>query len=188
MTAPLRRLGSVELPVAGVWKVDAGHAEVGFSGRHFMLTKVRGRFTGIDATVVIDDDPAGSVVEATIDMASVDSGDRTRDDHLRSIDFFDVSNWPHAHYRSTDVDWEGMQGRMIGDLTIRNVTHPLALDVEFLGGVRDPWDNERAVFSAAGKIDREDWGLTWNMALETGGVLVSREIHLEFHLELVRQG
>ncbi|MGH8926228.1 MAG: YceI family protein [Acidimicrobiia bacterium] len=187
-SALLRRLGNAEVPVAGTWKVDAGHAEVGFWGRHFMLTKVRGRFTGVDATVVIADDPAASTVEATIDMTSVVSGDHTRDDHLRSADFFDVVNWPQARFRSSRVTWESDQGTMTGDLTIRNVTHPLTLEIEFVGGIRDPWDQDRSVFSATGTINREDWDLTWNMALEAGGLLVSNEVHLELHVELIRQG
>lgn len=185
--APLRTLDSVDLPVEGVWKVDPGHAEVGFWGRHFMLTKVRGRFTGVDATVVIAADPADSTVEAVIDMASVDSGDRTRDDHLRSEDFFDVANWPTASFRSTAVTWNGRKGTVTGDLTTRGVTRPVTLDVGFVGAVVDPWGNDRAVFSATGTIDREDWGLTWNMALEAGGFLVSKEVQLELHVELIRQ-
>lgn len=184
---PLRRLGSLDLPVVGVWKVDPGHAEVGFWGRHFMLTKVRGRFTVVDATVVIADVPAESTVQATIDMRSVNSGDQTRDDHLRSGDFFDTANWPTAQYQSTKVTWDGSKGTLTGDLKIRDVSHPVTFDVEFLGAVRDPWGKDRAVFSATGSIDREDWGLTWNMALETGGLLVSKEVQIEIHVELVRQ-
>lgn len=185
--SPLRTLGSVAVPVAGTWKADPGHTEVGFWGRHFMLTKVRGRFTDLDATVVIAADPVESKVEATIGMASVESGDAARDDHLRSEDFFDVDNWPEAHFESTAVNWTGVGGTMVGDLTIRDVTHSVTLDVEFLGAVRDPWDNDRAVFAATGEINRENWDLTWNMALETGGVLVSKTIHLEFQIELIRQ-
>lgn len=185
--APLRKFGSVEVPIEGLWKVDPGHAEVGFWGRHFMLTKVRGRFTGVDATVVIATDPADSTVEATIDMASVDSGDETRDNHLRSSDLFDVANWPIATFRSTNVVWNQSRGVLTGDLTIRGVTHPVTLDVEFLGAVADPWGNDRAVMTATGSIDREHWGLTWNVALETGGILVSKEIQLELHVELVRE-
>ncbi len=185
--APLRPLGNADGPVAGTWKVDPGHAEVGFWGRHFMLTKVRGRFTGIDATVVIAEDPVDSTVEAIIDMASVDSGDRTRDNHLRSSDFFDVANWPNAHYRSTEVRWEGDRGTVTGNLTVRDVTQPLTLEVEFEGGIRDPWEQDRAVFLATATINREDWDLTWNMALEAGGLLVSKDVHLELHVELIRQ-
>lgn len=152
-----------------------------------MLTKVRGRFTGVDATVFIATDPADSTVEATIDMTSVDSGDQTRDDHLRSDDFFDVADWPYARFRSTSVTWYESKGTMTGDLTIRDVTYPVTLDVEFLGAIVDPWGNDRAVFSATGAIDRENWDLNWNMALETGGLLVSKEIQLELHVELIRE-
>lgn len=180
-------VGAGEVPVEGVWKIDPGHAEVGFWGRHFMLTKVRGRFTGVDATVVIADEPAGSTVEATIDMSSVDSGDRTRDDHLRSPDFFDVANWPTARFRSTEVTRKGSRGTLTGELTVRDVTRSLTFEVDLVGVLTDPWDNDRAVFSASTTINREDWGLTWNMALETGGVLVSKEVHLELNVELIRQ-
>lgn len=175
------------LPAPGRWKLDPGHADIGFWGRHFMLTKVRGRFTRVDATVVIDEDPTRSTVEAVIEMASVASGDQTRDDHLRSPDFFGVSSWPTAHFRSTEVVWDGVWGTIVGGLTIRDVTRPLALTVEFIGGLLDPWGNDRAVFSATGTLNREDWDLTWNMALDTGGLLVSKEVHLELHVELIRE-
>ncbi|MFI7019399.1 YceI family protein [Streptomyces sp. NPDC050164] len=186
-TTPTRVVDGVELPAAGAWKVDPGHAEVGFVGRHFMLTKVRGRFTGVDATVRIGDRPEDSRVTAVIDMASVDSGDRTRDDHLRSGDFFDVEKHPKATFESTSVAWDGKSGKMDGDLTIKGVTRPVSLAVDYLGYARDPWGNDRAVFSAHGKIDREDWGLTWNMALETGGILVSKEIELSLEIEAIRE-
>lgn len=186
-STPLRAIDGVELPGPGRWDVDAGHAEVGFWGRHFMITKVRGRFTGVDASVVIAEEPEDSLVEATIDMTSVDSGDQTRDDHLRSPDFFDVERWPTAHFRSTEISWSGTEGTLLADLTIRDVTQPVTLEVRFLGAVRDPWGHDRAVFEATGSIDREDWDLTWNMPLEQGGLLVSKEIQLELHVELIRQ-
>lgn len=185
--APVRSIDGVELPVAGVWKLDPGHAEVGFWGRHLKFTKVRGRFTGVDATVRIGAQPEDSFIEATIEMATVDSGDQTRDDHLRSADFFDVAEWPTARFRSTNISWERTRGVMVGDLTIRDVTHPITLTVEFLGAIRDPWENDRAIFEATGAIDREDWDLTWNMVLESGGLLVSKEVAIEFHVELIRQ-
>ena len=122
-----------------------------------------------------------------IDMTSVSSGDQARDDHLRSGDFFDVEQHPTATFRSTGVAADGREGKVFGDLTIKGVTRAVVLDVEFLGSARDPWDNERAVFSAAAKINREDWGLTWNMVLEAGGLLVSKEIRLEIEVELIRQ-
>ncbi|MGW7408994.1 YceI family protein [Streptomyces sp. NPDC054833] len=186
-TTPTRLVDGVELPAAGTWKVDPGHAEVGFMGRHFMLTKVRGRFTGVDATVRIGERPEDSRVTAVIDMASVESGDRTRDDHLRSGDFFDTEKHPQAVFESTSVTWNGKSGTLDGNLTIKGVTHPVSLDVDYLGYARDPWGGDRTVFSASGKINREDWGLTWNMALETGGILVSKEIELSLEIEAVRE-
>jgi len=182
-----RVLEGIELPAAGTWAVDPGHAEVGFIGRHFGLTKVRGRFTGVDGTVTISDRPADSHVEVTIDMATVTSGNDTRDDHLRSSDFFDVEPHPIATFRSKVVNVDGTSGTVDGELTIKDVTRPVRLHVDYLGHAADPWGNERAVFSATGKLNREDWGLTWNMLLDTGGLLVSKEITLELEVELIRQ-
>ncbi len=186
-TSATRTIDGVELPSPGIWRLDPGHAEIGFIGRHFMLTKVRGRFVGIDATITVGDRPEDSTIEAKIDMSSVASGDEARDDHLRSADFFDVENWPTATFRSTSVTWHGTRGVMTGDLTIKDVTRPVTLDLEYLGHALDPWGNDRAVFDAAGKINREDWGLTWNLVLDTGGVVVSKEISLELHVELIRE-
>ena len=174
-----------DLPAAGRWTVDPGHADVGFVGRHFGLTKIRGRFTGVDGTIVLAEDLDASTVDVTIDMASVNSGDRTRDDHLRSADLFDVERFPTATFRSTRVAVAGTEGVVCGDLTIKDVTRPVALQVEYVGGALDPWGGHRAVFSAAATINREDWGLTWNMVLEAGGLLVSKEIRLEIEVELI---
>ncbi|NNC41788.1 MAG: polyisoprenoid-binding protein [Acidimicrobiia bacterium] len=185
-TTAVRTVDGIELPASGVWKVDPGHAEIGFVGRHLMLTKVRGRFTGVDATVTIGDNPNDTNIEAVIDMASVESGDTARDDHLKSPDFFDVQEWSRATFRSTDVDWAGTKGIMKGELTIKGIKNELTLDVEYLGYARDPWDNDRAVFSASGVINRDDWDLSWNMPLDTGGLLVSREITLDLQVELIR--
>jgi polyisoprenoid-binding protein YceI len=186
-SAATRVLGGVELPAAGLWKVDPGHAEVAFVGRHFLLTKVRGRFTGVDAEVHIGADPASTKVTVTIDMASVTSGDDTRDNHLRSGDLFDIASYPTAAFRSTAVRWDGTSGTMEGDLTIKGVTRPVTLTVSYLGYAEDPWGTDRAVFSARGRINREDWGVTWNMPLARGGLLVSTEIDLELEVELIRQ-
>lgn len=186
-TSPTRQVGGVELPQPGTWTVDPGHAEIGFVGRHLMFTKVRGRFVDVDATVEIGRRVEDTRVEAIIQMASVDSGDATRDDHLRSGDLFDVENHPTATFESTSLKWEDRSGTLTGDLTIKGITRPVALEVAFVGAAVDPWDNQRAVFDATGRVNREDWGITWNMALETGGVLVSKEIDLVLHVELVRQ-
>jgi polyisoprenoid-binding protein YceI len=181
-----RTLDGIDLPSPGVWEIDPGHADVAFIGRHFMLAKVRGRFTGVSGAIAVADDPTESRLDVTIDMASVDSGDRARDDHLRSADFFDVENHPVATFRSTAITRSGTSGTVTGDLTIRDVTRPLTLQVEYLGHVRDPWGADRAVFSAHATLNREDWGLTWNMVLESGGLVVSKEIRLEIEVEAVR--
>jgi len=187
--APATRIvAGIELPQAGTWIVDPGHAEVGFVGRHFMLTKVRGRFTGVTGTVTVAEEPLESSVVVDIDMGSVSSGDDTRDNHLKSADFFDVESNPTATFRSTEVRWDGgTSGSMTGDLTIKGVSRPVTLAIDYLGYVYDPWDNHRAVFSASGKVNREDWGLTWNMPLARGGVLVSKEIDLVIEVELIKQ-
>jgi polyisoprenoid-binding protein YceI len=179
----------LDLPAPGVWTIDPGHADVAFAGRHFGLTRVRGRFTGVEGAVTVAADPADSTVEVVITMASVSSGDAARDDHLRSADFFDVEHHPTATFRSTSVERTGggTTAVLIGDLTIKDVTRPVRLDVELLGQVADPWGDQRAVFSARGRINREDWALTWNLVLEAGGLLVSKEITLEIDVELVRR-
>jgi polyisoprenoid-binding protein YceI len=185
--AATRLVGGTELPIEGTWMLDPGHAEVGFVGRHFLLTKVRGRFPGVQGTVTVAPEPGDSRVSVTIDMASVNSGDDTRDAHLRSVDFFDVERYGTATYESTSVQWDGTAGTMTGDLTIKGVRRPVTLVVDYVGHARDPWGNDRAVFSAHGKVDREDWGLTWNMPLDRGGLLVSKEIELVIEAELILQ-
>jgi polyisoprenoid-binding protein YceI len=180
-----RLVDGVQVPVAGSWKIDPGHAEVAFIGRHFMLTKVRGRFTDVAGTIEIADDPADSSVSVTIGTASVTSGSVDRDNHLRSSDFFAVDRFPTATFRSHRVNWSGTAAKLDGELTIVGVTRPVELDVELVGTTVDPWGGGRAVFSAFTEIDREDWGLTWNVALETGGILVSKRIRIEIELEAV---
>ena len=185
MSTATRTVTGVELPAVGTWVLDPSHADVAFIGRHFLLTKVRGRFTGVAGAVVVADDPEASSVEVVIDMSSVSSGDQTRDDHLRSADFFDVEHFATARFASQSIAWAGTTGTVIGELTIKEVTRRVELAVEFVGYARDPWDNDRAVFSAATTINRDDWGLTWNMALEAGGVLVSKEIRIEIEVETI---
>jgi polyisoprenoid-binding protein YceI len=180
-----RDLGGVALPVPGAWAIDPGHAEVAFVGRHFGLTKVRGRFTDVRGTVRFAEDPAASTVEVVIGMASVDSGNRTRDEHLRSAELFDAARFPEATFRSADVEWRGDGGTVHGELTIRGTTRPIALDVSYRGSARDSWGAERAVFSAETTINREDFGISWNMAVPTGGLLVSRDIRIEIEVETV---
>ena len=175
-----------DLPV-GTWLVDPGHADVAFVGRHFGLTRVRGRFTGVDGTVHVADDVAQSAITVTIDMATVESGSGARDDHLRSSDLFDVATFPTATFRSTSVVVTSPgRGYIDGDLTFKGTTRAVRLDVELLGRVTDPWGGDRAVFTASTLINREDFGVTWNMPLAAGGLLVSKEIRIEIDVELVR--
>ena len=183
---PTRLLDGAELPAAGTWRIDPDHTEVGFVGRHLVVTKVRGRFRGVEGTIDVGADPADTTVDVTVDMTSVDSGSDARDDHLRSADLFDVEHHPTATFRGRADGWHGTTGRLTGDLTIKGVTAPVSLDVEYLGFVADPWGGERIVFSASGTIDRERWGVGWNMPLDSGGLLVSKEIRLELELEAVR--
>ena len=183
--AMTRFAAGAELPAAGRWQIDPGHTEVAFVGRHFMLTKVRGRFTGVSGVIQVADVPGDPAVEVIIDVASVESGSQVRDDHLRSADFFDASRHPTATFSGRAADWHGTRGLLTGELTLRGVTRPVTLHAEYLGYAADPWGGHRAVFTAAGTVNREDWGLTWNMPLDGGGLLVSKEIRIEIELEAV---
>jgi len=184
-TNATRTLAGHVLPVAGSWDINPGHTDVSFIGRHFMVTKVRGRFTGVTGTVVVGEDTETSSVEVTIDMATVESGSSARDEHIQSAELFDVEQFPQATFRSTRVVWNDTSGVVHGDLTIHGVTRQVPLQVSFEGYARDPWGCDRAIFSARTKVNREDFGITWNMAVETGGVLVSKEIQIEIDLETV---
>lgn len=185
---PTRTVEGTTLPAAGRWRIDPGHTEVAFVGRHFLVTRVRGRFTDVSGAITVGDEPEASSVDVTIAMASISSGNPDRDAHLRSAELFDVERHPEARFASRHVTWHGAEGRVVGDLTLHGVTRPVALRVTFEGYVRDPWGGDRAVFSARGTLDREDFGITWNMALEAGGLLVSKEVAVEIDLEAVLDG
>lgn len=184
-TTPTRQVGGHTLPASGRWEIDPGHADVAFTGRHFMVTKVRGRFTDVRGAVTVAEDLELSSVDVVIGMASVTSGNDTRDDHLRSAELFDVEKFPEATFRSTRVRWSGTRGTVTGDLTIHGVTRSVDLAVEFEGYVRDPWGGDRAIWSATTEVNREDFGITWNVALEAGGVLVSKDIRISIDVETV---
>ena len=173
------------LPAQSAWDIDPGHAEVSFVGRHFMMTKVRGRFTDVSGEVRIGASMTDSSVNVTIGTASVESGNSARDEHIRSAELFDVEQFPTATFRSTTVEWRGISGVVHGDLTIHGVTRQVPLAVTFEGYVRDPWGGDRGIFSATTKVNREDFGITWNMALEAGGVLVSKDITITIDIETV---
>jgi len=186
-SAATRSIDGVEVPIPGTYEIDASHTDVGFVVRHLMLSKTRGRFPGVTGTIVIGDDPLDSRVEVSIETAGVDTGDDRRDEHLRSPDFFHVEEHPVMTYRSRAVRPAG-PGRwsVEGDLSIRDVTRPVELDLAFEGGLTDPWGNVRAGFTASAQVERDDFGLGWNQLLEGGGVLVGRTVSIEIEAELVR--
>ena len=186
--SPTRTLDGHVLPGPGVWDIDPGHTDLAFVGRHFMVAKVRGRFTDVTGRVVIAPQMSDSTVEVTIGMASVESGSADRDDHIRSADLFDVERYPTATFVSRSVDWSGTSGTVHGDLTIHGVTRRVPLIVSFEGYVPDPWGGHRAIFSARTAVNREEFGITWNMALEAGGLLVSKDVRIEIELETVLAG
>ena len=175
-------------PATGTYGIDASHTHVGFKVRHLMVSKVRGRFADFEGTVTVAPDPLESAVEVTVQLASIDTRDAGRDEHLRGADFFDVAQHPTMTFRSTGVRPVGTNRYAVdGELSLRDVTKPVTLDVTYDGTARDPWGGERAGFSATAEIDREDFGLTWNQALETGGVLVGKKIEIDIEAEIVRQ-
>jgi len=175
------------------WKIDPSHSTLEFSARHMMITTVKGSFSGLEGTVTLDAaDPSRSMAEVTIQAASIDTRTEKRDQHLRSGDFLDVENHPTITFRSTRIQGNpaslGTAFTLEGDLTIRGTTKSGTLDVTYEGEGTDPWGGTRRSFGAKGKIDRREFGLTWNQALEAGGVLVSNEIKIEIDLQLVREG
>ena len=176
---------TVTLPAAGTWTFDPSHTTIGFVARHLMVTKVRGSFEKVSGSVVVGEHPEDSKVVVAIDTASITTGWADRDGHLRGVDFFDVEQFPVMQFASTAVERSGSGWTMIGDLTIKDVTRPVALEVEFEGVAVDPWGKPHAAFTARTEIDREDWGLNWNVALETGGWLVSKKVTVEIETQLI---
>lgn len=172
-----------------VWQIDPAHTEVGFGVRHLMISTVKGHFTGVEGSVSVDGDDAETArVDVTIDASSIDTRVEQRDQHLRSPDFLDADNYPELKFESTKVERVGDDRlKITGDLTIRDTTREVSLDVQELGRVKDPWGSERAGFAASTEINRRDFGLTWNQALETGGVLVGDRVSITLETELVLQ-
>jgi polyisoprenoid-binding protein YceI len=176
---------------ASTWTIDPSHTLVEFSAKHMMITTVKGRFAAVSGTLTLDEaNPDRSAAEVEIDAASIDTRTDQRDQHLRSADFLEVERYPTISFRSRRV--EGARGepgetfRVVGDLSIRGVTREVTLEATYEGRGRDPWGGERVSFSADAKIDRRDFGLTWNTALETGGVLVSNEVKIHIEVQAVR--
>jgi polyisoprenoid-binding protein YceI len=175
--------------LTGEYVIDQVHSHVGFVARHAMVTKVRGTFDDFEATAHIDaEDPTNSAVRVVIQAASVDTRNDQRDAHLRSNDFFDMAKYPQITFESTAVEKvDDEHYKLTGDLTIRGVTKPVTIDFEFLGAAVDPYGNLRLGFEGSVQVNRKDWGVNWNAALEAGGVLVSEKVTLEFEIAAIKQ-
>ncbi len=173
---------------AGTYTIDPSHSRIGFVARHAMVTKVRGSFNEFDATIEVDaDDVSRSSARVTIKSASIDTRSEQRDGHLRSNDFLDIAQHPEITFTSTDVQWRGEDVvRVTGDLTIKGTTRPVTIDFTYEGAAVDPFGNLRIGFEGSVVINRKDWGVNWNAALEAGGVLVSEKITLEFEISAIK--
>lgn len=183
-----RTVDGLPIPAPGVLAVDPAHSSIEAVVRHLVIAKVRGRFTSFGGLVHVAEDPMQSWAEVTIDAASIDTGEPDRDEHLRSADFLDVKRYPTIEFRTTFLSKTG-RGRFQagGDLTMRGSTHPVVVECEYRGLATDLQGNERLVLTAESEIDRTRWGLTWNQALETGGVVVSAEVQVQAEIQAVRQ-
>ncbi|MDQ3674619.1 MAG: YceI family protein [Gemmatimonadota bacterium] len=181
---------AVAAPESGtktVWNLDPAHTLVEFSAKHLMITTVKGRIAEVEGTIHTNEsDPQKSSVEVTLKGASIDTRNDQRDQHLRSGDFLDADTFPEIKFKSKRIEGDAKEFKLTGDLTIRDVTREVTLDVEYGGRTRDPWGGERVGFSANGKIDRRDFGLIWNQALETGGVVVGNDIKINIEVEAVK--
>ena len=166
----------------GTWNVDASHSEVGFTARHLMVSKVRGQFKDFAAVVNVAQPFEQSTVEATVQLASVDTNSADRDTHLKSADFFDVENNPAMTFKSTKVTNDALEG----NLTIKGITKPVTFDLDFGGVSADPWGGTRAGFEATTEINRKDFDLSWNAAIEGGGVLVGEKVKIALDVQLVQ--
>jgi polyisoprenoid-binding protein YceI len=173
--------------IAGDYTLDPAHSRLGFSARHAMVATVRGAFTEFTGTAHVNTaTPADSKVEVSIVANSISTGQQQRDDHLRSGDFFESEQFPNITFTSTDVARDGEDWTITGDLTIKGVTRSIAVPFEFTGSAQDPSGNTRIGFEGSATLLRKDWGLTWNAALETGGVLVSDKIKLNFDISAIK--
>lgn len=170
-----------------VYNIDTAHSDAAFTVRHMVVARVRGSFKLQQGVLKFNKaNPEASSVEVTLDANSISTGDENRDAHLRGADFFDVEKHPALTFKSTRVETkDGETGKVYGDLTINGTTRPVVIDADFLGEIKDPWGNDRVAFSGTTRINREDWGLTWNVALEAGGFLVSKDIEIALDVQAV---
>ncbi|HEV3226402.1 MAG TPA: YceI family protein [Acidimicrobiales bacterium] len=171
--------------VTGTWTIDPVHSEIGFSVRHMMVSKVRGKFTGFSGELVTAENPLESSVTASIDLSSIDTGNTDRDNHIRSSDFFDVDHHQHMSFRSTGLRADGDRFVLGGELTLKGVTRPVSLELELGGFGPDPYGGTRAGFTATGELKRSDFGMDFNAVLETGGVVVGDKVALQLEVEAV---
>ena len=171
------------------WQIDPAHSEINFTVRHMMISNVRGNFEKFSGVIELDEEnPANSSVDVKIEASSISTRETQRDTHLRSAEFLDTEKYPYLTFKSKRIEvLDSNHGRIIGDLTIRDITREVALDVEYSGMSKSPWGKTSAGFTAHTVINRKDWGLTWNVALETGGWLVSDEIKIELEMEVIKQ-
>jgi polyisoprenoid-binding protein YceI len=170
----------------GTWAIDPMHSSVGFTVKHLMISKVRGAFHTFSGTVVVPEDRLASTVDVTIDPASVSTGDANRDGHLATGDFFDAESFPSWTFRSTGLRADGGDYKLAGELTMRGVTKPVELEVEFEGVSKDPYGNTKAGFTAEAEVNRKDWGMEYNAALETGGVLIGEKVKITLDIQLAK--
>ncbi len=171
--------------VAGSWTIDPVHSEIGFSVRHLMVSKVRGKFTSFSGDIVTGESPADSSVTATIDLSSIDTGNPDRDNHIRSADFFEVDQHKTMSFRSTSVRRDGEDYILDGELTLKTITKPISLRLQLGGFGQDPWGGTRAGFEAIGQLKRSDFGVDFNMVLEAGGVVIGDKIDITLEIEAV---
>ncbi|HEY4410614.1 MAG TPA: YceI family protein [Acidimicrobiia bacterium] len=184
--ATSRTVAGLEVPPVGRWDIDAAHSHIDFIVRHMMISKVRGRFREFSGVICIDEVPEHSSVTATVKAASIDTGDEERDRHLRSADFLDVEHHPEIRFRSLTIrPADREHWKLTGELTVKDVTRPVMLMIEYCGTAVDPWGNTRAAFLATGEINREDFAITWNQALEAGGFLVGKGVKIDVDVEAV---
>ena len=183
-----REFEGLQIPAPGTYLLDAAHKRVGFVVRHLMVSKVRGDFADATATITVAEDPLQSTVTATIQTQSVFTGQADRDNHLRTGDFFEAEKYPTIEFKSTRIkSHDGNEFLLDGDLTIKGITKQVELLVEFEGAGRSPYGQDVFGFSATTEIDREDWGMTYNMALESGGVMIGKKVKIEIEGEAIRQ-
>jgi polyisoprenoid-binding protein YceI len=182
-----RTIDGRTVPASGTWIIDPSHSAISAVARHLVVSKVRGTFGEFAGTIIVAEDPSASVIELTIQTASITTNEEDRDTHLRSADFLDTENYPQLTFVSTSITPKDGNWILAGDLTMRGVTHPVEIDFDFLGVFADPWGNQKAAFTGSATLEREQWGASWNAPLEAGGLLVSKKVEIELEIQAALQ-